>query len=77
MAGRWIVVLALLILGTNLALGDDGGGIPYRAQIVVPGDPTLERQMQQISQLVAGNDDLRAIGNPTPLLAQRQICFCP
>jgi translocation and assembly module TamA len=52
-AGRWIVVLALLILGTNLALGDDGGGIPYRAQIVVPGDPTLERQMQQISQLVA------------------------
>jgi len=54
-AGRWIVVLALLILGaeTNLALGEDGGGIPYRVQIVVPGDPTLARQMQQISQLVA------------------------
>jgi translocation and assembly module TamA len=54
-AGRWIVVLALLILGaeTNLAMGEDGGGIPYRAQIVVPGDPALARQMRQISQLVA------------------------
>ena len=55
MAGRWIVVLALLILGaeTNFALGDEGSGIPYRVQIVVPGDPSLARQMSQISQLVA------------------------
>jgi translocation and assembly module TamA len=54
-ARRWIVVLALVVLGTevHLAFGEDGGGTPYRAEIVVPGDPALADEMKQVSQLIA------------------------
>jgi translocation and assembly module TamA len=53
-ARRWIVALALLVIGAevHLAFGEDGG-TPYRAEIVVPGDPALDDEMKQISQLIA------------------------
>jgi translocation and assembly module TamA len=34
------------------------GATPYRAQIIVPGDPTLAGQMEQISQLMAKQGDV-------------------
>src|SRR5689334_16348415 len=43
----------MLVVLANPALAVGAAAIAYRVEIVVPGDPTLAGQMQQISQLVA------------------------
>ena len=50
---RWVAALAMLVILANPALAIGAAAIAYRVEIVVPGDPTLAAQMQQISQLVA------------------------
>ena len=48
----------MLVVLANPALAVGAAAIAYRVEIVVPGDPTLAGQMQQISQLVAREGDV-------------------
>jgi translocation and assembly module TamA len=55
---RWVAAVALLIILADPALAFGAEEIAYRAEIVVPGDPTLAGQMEQISQLIARQGDV-------------------
>jgi len=46
---RWVAALAMLVILANPALAIGAAAIAYRVEIVVPGDPTLAAQMQQIT----------------------------
>ena len=55
---RWVAALAMLIILADPALAFGAEAIAYETEIVVPGDPALADQMQQISQLVARQGDV-------------------
>jgi translocation and assembly module TamA len=50
--------MAILILAAHMGRGraESADSIPYRTQIVVPGDPALASEMRSVSRLVARED---------------------